>query len=458
MKFVDNPSDIRVIPNTTEKYTAIYTKEFCFIDTAQHLVGSLAELVKDLKDKGTQHFTNLIDEFPDEKIRENLFKKGLYCYDYVDSFEKFEEPIPSRSHFKNTLTNTTPSEEEYEDLLETCRLLNITTIGQLHDHYVKLDVVQLADVLSAYRSMAMSEYKLDPLHYGTAPAFSYDAMLRMTRAKPELLQKPDMYLFMERGIRGGMSVISHRHATANNEFLSDYDDTKSQTSIFYTDCSNLYGYAMSQPLPYSKFMWLTNEELQNIDVLSYNADGDDGMILEVDLHYPQHLHDKQKDYPLAPEQLTVEKKMLSPHAKDFLTLNNLSFAKQDRLAPNLYDKENYIVHIKNLQLYLSLGLVLTKVHRGIKFHQRAWLKPYIDLNTEKRRQATSKQEQNFFKLLVNAIFGKMMENTRWVLFKLVCYTIFSKFFLALSLFILRILNFLKLAMSYEHFIFEKMNI
>ena len=104
--------------------------------------------------------------------------------------------------------------------------------------------------------------------------------------------------------------------------------------------------------------------------------------------------------------------MLSQHSKDFLTEAKLTHTKQSRLAPNLYDKQKYIVHIKNLQLYLSLGLVLTKVHRGIKFNQKAWLKPYIEFNTEKRRSATSKQEKNFFKLLINAIFGKMMENVR----------------------------------------------
>lgn len=410
--FVDKPTEIQVIPHTIEKYTAIYTKKFCFIDSCQHLLGSLGELVKDLKDKGTQHFNNLIQEFPNEEIRKLLFKKGLYCYDYVSSFERFNDPIPIRSHFKNTLTGTTPSKAEYDDLLQTCKQLNITTVGELHDHYVKLDVILLADVISAYRAMAISEYKLDPLHYGTAPALSYDAMLKYTKAKPELIHDPDIYLFMENGIRGGMSVIPHRHATANNEFLSDFDETKAPTSIFYTDCSNLYGYAMSQPLPYSNFNWLSDEEVQNLDVMSYNADEDEAMILQVDLHYPQHLHDKHKDYPLAPEHLSIEKDMLSPHAKAFFDANKLSYTKQTRLAPNLYDKRNYIVHIKNLQLYLSLGLVLTKVHRGVKFQQRAWLKPYIDLNTEKRRQATSKQEQNFFKLLINAIFGKMMENVR----------------------------------------------
>ena len=411
-KFVNELSDIYVIPNTLEAYTTIYTKEFVFIDSYQHLSGSLDNLVSNLKDKGEQYFKNLIDEFPDDEIRANLFKKGLYPYNYIDSFQRFKEPIPERQHFENKLNNTTPSVDDYNDLLQTCNQLNITNLGQLHDHYVKLDVILLADVISNYRSMAIEEYKLDPMHYGTAPAFSYDAMLKFTNAKPELLKDPDMYLFMEQGIRGGMSVISHRLASANNKYLSNYDENKENTSIFYTDCSNLYGYAMSQPLPYSNFKWLTNDEINTLNVTEVNADADEGMILEVDLHYPKHLHDLHSDYPLAPESLTIKKEMLSPHVKEFLSTHKLNHTKQTRLAPNLYDKEKYIVHIKNLQLYLSLGLILTKIHRGIKFQQRAWLKPYIVFNTDKRRQAISKYEKDFFKLLINAIFGKMMENVR----------------------------------------------
>ena len=405
-------SDVKVIPHTIEKFTTIYTKEFTFIDSYQHLSSSLSKLIDNLRAKGEENFQHLINEYPDSEVRKNLFKKGLYPYDYVSSFERFNDPIPLLKDFHNALTDTQPTIESYNELLETCHQLSITTLGQLHNHYVKLDVVLLADVITNYRTMALNEYKLDPLHYGTAPAFSYDAMLKFTKAKPELLYDPDMYLFMERGIRGGMSVVSHRLATANNKYLKEYDETRTKTSIFYTDCCNLYGYAMSQPLPYSNFQWLTDSEINNLDVMNYDVDLNHAMILEVDLHYPKHLHDSHSDYPLAPEQLTVTSDMLSPHSENFLHTQKIKYHMQRRLAPNLFDKEKYIVHIKSLQQYLSLGMILTRIHRAISFKQRSWLKPYIDFNTEKRRQATSEHEKNFFKLLINAIFGKMMENVR----------------------------------------------
>ena len=405
-------SSIRVIPHTIEKFTAIFTKEFTFIDSCQHLNSSLEKLVDNLRKHGLENFQHLINEYPNPQVRKHLFKKGLYPYDYISSFERFNEPIPPLDKFENKLKDTKPSKKDYNELLETCKQLNIKTLGELHDHYVKLDVILLADVLANYRTMSIKEYKLDPLHYATAPAFSYDAMLKYTKAKPELLQDPDMYLFMERGIRGGVSVISHRLATANNKHLSDFNENEDEQYIFYTDCCNLYGYAMSQLLPYCNFRWLTLDEILNLDVMNFNADGDEGMILEVDLHYPQHLHDEHSDYPLAPEQFSITKDMLSTHTQSYLTSNEINFNKQTRLAPNLCDKERYIVHIKSLQQYISLGLVLKHIHRVVKFHQKAWLRPYIVFNTEKRRNSKSDQEKNYFKLLINSIFGKMMENVR----------------------------------------------
>lgn len=412
LKFADSPSDVYVIPNTIEKFTSIYTPEFIFLDSNQHLSSSLEMLTQNLFKKGAHCFHHLIDEFPDPNVHKHLFKKGLYPYSYASSHASFNEPIPERRDFRNDLTNSLPTEDEYQELLNMCEKLGIETLGDLHDHYVKLDVILLADIITDYRSMGMREYKLEVLYYGTAPSFSYDAMLKHTKAKPALLDDCEMYLFLERGIRGGISVISHRLATANNKFISDFEETNEHTSLFYTDCSNLYGFAMQQLLPYDNFTWLTDKEIRDLDVEKFDVEGKMGLILEVDLEYPHHIHDSHADYPVAPDMLEISSAQISDYSKQFLNSHNITFSKQKRLAPNLYDKEKYIVHIKNLQLYLSLGLVLKKIHRGIQFSQKAWLKPYIDFNTQKRQNAVSTHEKNFFKLLINSIFGKMMENVR----------------------------------------------
>ena len=167
---------------------------------------------------------------------------------------------------------------------------------------------------------------------------------------------------------------------------------------------------MSQPLPMDSFAWLTEDEFDGLDISNVPEDSDIGYILEVDLEYPAELHDLHSDFPLCPEKLKVTDDMLSPYCqqlKEDLALKEPSIGK---LIPNLHNKTRYILHYKNLKLYLDLGMKLTKVHRVLTFQQSPWLKEYIDFNTEKRKQAANDFEKDFFKLLNNAVFGKTMEN------------------------------------------------
>jgi hypothetical protein len=199
----------------------------------------------------------------------------------------------------------------------------------------------------------------------------------------ELLSDYDMVLMVKHGIRGGISTISHRYARANNKYMGEsYDRSKPSSFIEYLDANNLYGWAMSRKLPTHGFKWMSDSELENWRAIP--------CILEVDLDYPTELHDLHNDYPLAPESITIN--------------------KVDKLIPNLNNKQNYIIHHENLKLYESLGLKITKIHRGIRFEESAWLKKYIDLNTDLRTQATNDFEKDFFKLMNNSVFGKTMEN------------------------------------------------
>ncbi|XP_065679086.1 uncharacterized protein LOC136093770 [Hydra vulgaris] len=222
----------------------------------------------------------------------------------------------------------------------------------------------------------------DPAWYYTAPGLAWDAALLITKVRLELLSDYDMILMIKKGIRGGISIVSNRLGTANNKYIENYDKNKESTYIQYLDANNLYGWAMSKPLPTHGFEWMSEEDLKNWKSTS--------CILEVDLEYPEHLHDLHNDYPLAPERLKVD--------------------KVDKLIPNLNHKENYIIHYENLKLYERLGMKLTKIHRGIKFEESAWLSKYIELNTDLRTKATNDFEKDFFKLMSNSVFGKTMEN------------------------------------------------
>ena len=161
---------------------------------------------------------------------------------------------------------------------------------------------------------------------------------------------------------------------------------------------------MSQPLPYGNFKWV------EADSVIPKRKGV-GHIYEVDLEYPEELHDLHND-PCAPEKTRVTDDMLSDYCREIKDKFNISSSNVTKLITTLSDKENYVLHEENLKLYLSLGLKLKRIHRVLEFSEKPWLKPYIDFNTEKRKNAKNESEKDFFKLMNNSVFGKTMENVR----------------------------------------------
>ena len=152
--------------------------------------------------------------------------------------------------------------------------------------------------------------------------------------------------------------------------------------IMYLDANNLYGWAMSQYLPTGNFKWMSDKEIKKIDLGKYKEDGQTGLILEVDLEYPKKIHDLHNDYPVCPEKVRVSNNMLSGYFKK-IAEKYISIGLVSKLIPTLRDKKEYVLHYRNLQLYLDLGLKIKKIHRVLKFAQSPWLKQYINFNTEK---------------------------------------------------------------------------
>jgi hypothetical protein len=236
-------------------------------------------------------------------------------------------------------------------------------------------------------------------------------MLKMTKVTLELMTDIDQVLFIEKGIRGGISQISNRYAKANNPYLNDYDSSKPTSYLAYYDVNNLYGKALCEKLPTGFFRFLTEEEIEKFDINSIALNSSTGYIIECDLHYPKHLHDLHNDYPLAPESKVITNDMLSPYAQRVLKeLNNTevlpSRAKISKLLTDLNDKHHYVLHYRNLQLYLQLGLRLKKVHKVLEFHQDEFMRPYVEFNQMMRQRAISTFEKDFFKLMNNSVFGE----------------------------------------------------
>ena len=224
-----------------------------------------------------------------------------------------------------------------------------------------------------------------------------------------------MYELIENGLRGGMTQCSYKQVVANNKYMNEeHDKTQPSSYISYLDANNLYGLAMCKKLPDKNF----KRHYTKIDekkVMKYNDDDDIGFILEVDLESPKELHDLHKDYPLGPEIMTVNENMLSNVRKDIhkhFYEKEATDEKTNKLILNVMGKKKYVLHMSALKFYLQHGLKLKKVHRVISFNQSDFLKPFIEFNTEKRKQAKNDFEKDLFKLMNNSVYGKTMENVR----------------------------------------------
>jgi hypothetical protein len=305
-----NFKKINIIAQNFEKYMTISFGCLKFLDSFAFLASSLNSLVDNLPKSDFKH--TLKDDTLNDEQKDLIIKKGVYPYEYMDCNERFDETrLPPIEAFYSKLSGCGIKQNEYEHAINVWNKFNIQNMGEYHDLYLKTDVLLLTDVFETFRAVAFNNYGLDPANgYLTLPSFSWDAMLFKTGVRLEQLTDINMYIFMERGIRGGVSMISHRYAEANNKYMKNYDETKESSYIMYWDANNLYGGAMSEKLPYGGFKWvdMTAEEL-----ISFDADGDNGVYVEVDLEYPIELHNSHNDYPLAPESKCVLKSDLSPY-------------------------------------------------------------------------------------------------------------------------------------------------
>ena len=408
-KYLQEESNYKLtcIPNNTEKYISFSLGQLRFIDSAQFLLASLDKLVSANKPEAFQ-ITARYE--PEHQKRELLMCKDVYPYKYMDSWQCFEEPsLPPKQAYYSKLSDAHISDEDYCHAQKVWETFGCQSLGDYSDLYCRIDVLLLADVFETFRKTCLHQYGLDPAHYYTSPGLSWDVLLKKTGVELKLLTDYDQHLFIEKGMRGGISMVSKRHARANNPRVEGYDLEKPNSHIMYLDANNLYGWAMSKSLPTGGFRWVDDCDGLANTVKNLSANGPEGCILEVDLEYPQELHDGHNANPLAPVRMEVKKDWMSEYQHNLLGVG-VAPTKVEKLVPNLRDKELYVLHYRNLQLYMSLGMHLTKVHRALRFEQSPWMEPYIRMKTELQKQATSDFEKDLYKLMNNSVFEKTMEN------------------------------------------------
>ena len=318
-----------------------------------------------------------------------LLRKGVCPYEYMDNWERFDEKsLPNKESFYSNLNMENIDDIDYRHGNNMFKRFKLKNLGEYHNLYVQSDTLLLADVFENFRNTCLEVYELDPAHFLSLPGLAWQACLKKTNIKLELLTDYDILLMVEEGIRGGICHSIHRHARANNKYMKNYDENKESSYIQYLDANNLYGWAMSQKLPVNGFKWVNNEINEEF-IKNYDENNDKGYILELDVKYKKKLHDLHSDLPFLSKRMKID--------------------KYKKLVRNL---KKYVVHIKSLKQALNHGLKFKKVHRIIEFSQEAWLKPYIDMNTELKKVAKNDLKKYFFKLMNNSVFGKTMENIR----------------------------------------------
>ena len=453
-KLVDKKNDkvkFDIIPKTNEEYISVTYGCIRFIDSYRFLSSGLDSLVKSIVDNSNKKLKNLKKEivnndeilnivnkiveddrtikdlkkdYPDEinKLEEALLdymgendlkilktgfpykwkyltKKLAYPYEYFNSIDDYQKPVDNleKKDFFSKLKNKCPDDEEIQRTMDIIKRFKIKNGKKLTEIYLKSDVLLLACVFDKFIEVSINQYKINPLYCVSLPGYTWNCGLKYTGINLQTLQDKDMILLLENNIRGGISsVMGNRYVKSDNN-----------KKILDMDATNLYGYSMSQPLPYDEIKYDNNIKLE--DILNNPDDSDIGYLVEVDLKYPDDIKEKTKYFPFAP----VNKKINPENLNDYMNeIKPDTYVQSNKLICDWSDKKNYLTHYRMLKFYIRHGMIVEKVHNIISFKQSKWLEKYINFNTQKRNEAVNDFEKDFYKLLNNAFYGKTMENVR----------------------------------------------
>ena len=432
-----------VIPSTDEKYISLSIgvliktikrkngsdqkvfEYLRFIDSCKFLNSSLQKLADNLP---AEKMSILNKYFANETEEQRCLirQKRFYPYSFMTKREKFEEKeLPPLQNWSDVLNGgkVAVSQADLEHTRKVFKVFKCQNLEDYHNLYLKCDTLLLTCVFEEFRQISHQTYGLDCAHHFSASNLAGDAFKRICKdSNVQLLSDRRHLEMVENMMRGGTASVFHsRFFKANNKECPDFNPDQHSTYGFMIDANNLYGGVMqTEKLPIRNFELIEHIEDEVIvnQILDMTEDSLIGFILEVDLEYPEELHDDHQDYPLAPTKESVPQDWLSLYQTNLLEqmknqdIARRSIGKTKKVLQTLHDKSNYTIHYKLLQLFVRLGLKVKKVHRVLKFEQEAWLEPYITLNTTERQQARNKFEEDLYKLLNNCAYGKTCESKR----------------------------------------------
>ncbi|XP_017073465.2 uncharacterized protein LOC108109462 [Drosophila eugracilis] len=380
--------EVKPIPSNQDLYTMLILNcsingqdrfQIKFLDSNNFFSYNIDKLISSMNDNS---FENLRKRYKDMKFELMCLKK-VYLQN-AESLDQLDNIVLPENMFSNC--------QDYINADQVWHTFNCQNIRDYLKVYLERDVTILADVFEDFRRLCITTYGLDPMNYVTAPSMAWDAMLKVTEVNLDLISDPEMLNFLQNAVRGGLVKCNQENATANNEYLDNFDPREPTNYLASIEANNLSEWAMSQPLPYSNFTFLNDNEIEELDIKEHPSDGDVGYILQVDLKYPSYLHGSHSSMPFCPENQV------------------LPGGNHQQVIAKITDKTDYIIHLKHLQLCLEHGLILTKIHRVLSFNQTAWLKPYIDFNMNHMELAKNEFERQFLKSMNSFIIGKALEN------------------------------------------------
>ena len=401
---------IRAIPINSQKFRTLEFSQFLFLDSLALLDAPLDKLVENLL-HGNNYDLKVLKSsliYETEEQKQLLLRKGVFPYEWCDSYDKLvtTTEFPPHNCFYSNLKEDNISLEDYNHGKRTFQEFGCKNMLEYMSLYCMLDTVLLAECVMRFRYDIQNEFDLSCENYVSLPQLAFDCMLRSTGAKIEQMSDKDMIYMIENGIRGGVSYINTRHVNVENTY----------NSLTYIDMTNLYGFAQKLKMPISHYRWLSETEISQVDFMNIDTEGEYGMIIECDLEYPEDLHLKHESLPLCPESLDIFYPDLSTYSQDCLIkINGLKKAQKyhsTKLCGTFKKKIKYVTHFGNLKFYLEQGMTLTKIHRVLHFRQEAFIEPFITHISTRRALAKTEFEKTINKLIVNATFGKWLQDVR----------------------------------------------
>ena len=412
------PGRFKIIPRTSEQFTAFswswgegITLEFR--DSLAYLDESIDVLAHDLI-QYPANFDDLLDGLETHwpglprTLLQSLTAATPFPCDVITSDDSLLKAFPHIDDFYSKVQGEHIDTNSYNCGQTTWDVLKCANLQDYADACSQTHLCLLDLVVQTFRSRCLTDYRLDPLWYVSAPGMFWDAALLDSKLTLDLFsrgQEP-IHNIVRRGIRGGFcSALEKRHAKANNPECPHFDSSLPRTWLMCFDVNSMYPSVMQEPLPVGDYRMLASPN--GFDIMNVDIDGDTGYIIDCDLTYPADLHDRHNAFPLAVE-------MMSPNVSDWTqalmdnTQQNRS--SQQKLIASLSDKTNYVVHLKTLRFYLHNGIVLKKINHVISFKQAPWLKQYINKCGMRRAHAQCQFTKRLHKLSANSIYGKFLED------------------------------------------------